>query len=747
MSVQRSYLERHMHTHLQSNANDAPSFLDMGSDDGSQNMSIEEMKLMPNSTEAVVERALFDAVCAFTSGIRIADGAESAGRKGRKREGLKGKFRVTQDSMSGSVDIVFDEDSDVAQADSAELMNAMQIPIFLKFIQTRKEDKILILFTEKVASILNYVRQTNADMAEQVAEARMQSAKGKSNALNITARVEKMRAKLIYERLAKQKSMLKLIREQIRWSDTCMVLDQVKSRASAELEYQASQYSLTKRDEEMKILLKDVLSCAESAINASSSSAPKDCPTGSLEIRVPESQVDDETLHGIFALLTGAILDKPAGEESNDLATSTKSMIPSQSSNFTPYLDRIVLLNLRDNSLTDLSCKLLSPLLEKSSTLRMVDLRGNKLTESGATVILDAININPSVMYVSQKQGGFMLEGHREINTKEGDHIKNASVPKLPSLRVDLRLNVSTSEDAEEMLIAIEPAKGTFVPGKALAKPDKLLTYNSSAYREEEGNLYALTTVTPQGLMTADKLNMNQAAKRPQSASAKFGNTSDSSRNGNTFNFGDSDDAFANTLRSTSHNNFRSDISSPTNIFGPTVSSTDSSPRGEVVLSKTTGSLLDKHIRILREQHAEISSDSKVKAVDHSKYEKMNQKYNKAKTISSPWNNRSPKKSTTADKRHLRPYSAGAIRPNSGTSTGLKAIKKPKSPAEAMFVDKEKASSVLKSGPVIKERVIPSGFYQSASVVRDSSPSFRKSSAFTLLDNLEKRRGEDGGLF
>ena len=259
MAVQRSYLEKNLDSHIQMNGTETPSFLATTSDENSEDLEIEAFKILPNSTESVVERALFDAVCAFTSGVRVADGADAMSRKGRKREGgIRGKFKVVKDPFNGSINIVFDDDSELSQAESAELMNAMQIPIFLKFIQSRHEEKILPLFTEKLASILNYMRKVTADMAEQVSEARMQLAKGQSKASNSAARVEKIRHKMVGERLAKQKATLKLIREQLRWSDTCIVLDQVKKKASAEIDYQATQYSLTKRDDEVKTLLNEI---------------------------------------------------------------------------------------------------------------------------------------------------------------------------------------------------------------------------------------------------------------------------------------------------------------------------------------------------------------------------------------------------------------------------------------------------------------------------------------------------------
>merc|ERR1712023_150428 len=111
--------------------------------------------------------------------------------------------------------------------------------------------------------------------------------------------------------------------------------------------------------------------------------------------------------------------------------------------------------------------------------------------------------------------------------------------------------------------------------------------------------------------------------------------------------------------------------------------------------------------------------------------------------MGSPWNGKSSYKSSSV-KKQQRPYSAGAIRPNSANTSGLKAVRsKPKSPAEAMFLNKAKSSSVLETGAVIQDRIIPGGFFQSATVVKDLSPTVRKSSAFTLLDNLEKHKRGD----
>jgi len=99
-------------------------------------------------------------------------------------------------------------------------------------------------------------------------------------------------------------------------------------------------------------------------------------------------------------------------------------------------------LNLKDNCLTDLSAKLLASLVEKSNDLRMLDLRGNHISHKGASFLFEAIKHNPSVLFVTQRQGGFMLEGHREITAKEGENLTTLTYqePKHP-LRIGLHLS------------------------------------------------------------------------------------------------------------------------------------------------------------------------------------------------------------------------------------------------------------------------------------------------------------------
>ena len=168
---------------------------------------------------------------------------------------------------------------------------------------------------------------------------------------------------------------------------------------------------------------------------------------GALELRLPDSEVDDETLFSVFGLLSGGIEDATAmktmkplnlnldnidgvdGDEEgkvdiDDPLSSTGTMLTNADLAKKIYklggyyLGRVIMLNLRGNLLTDISCRTLNPLIEKSSSLRFVDLRENAISDKGTKAIFDATRKNRSIMYVTQRQEGYMVEGHREIGSR-----------------------------------------------------------------------------------------------------------------------------------------------------------------------------------------------------------------------------------------------------------------------------------------------------------------------------------------
>lgn len=241
-SMQRSFLEKHLAAIKASGDDSFLTALEEG--DGFDNLDVDigDGRVIPTSTEAVVERALFDTICALTSGVRIPMGAQAAAvpqskiKKDKKLIASAGKYSVTTTS-DGVLDIVFEggPGNQIGQnVDGDELLTSLQIPVFLRFVNDRS-DKAISLFTSKISSILNYIRSTTTDMAEQIAEARMKVAKQQSKMLNALSRVERMKNRLLRERLAKQKNALKVVREQLRASDTRFALEKLSNYARKEL--------------------------------------------------------------------------------------------------------------------------------------------------------------------------------------------------------------------------------------------------------------------------------------------------------------------------------------------------------------------------------------------------------------------------------------------------------------------------------------------------------------------------------
>lgn len=145
---------------------------------------------------------------------------------------------------------------------------------------------------------------------------------------------------------------------------------------------------------------------------------------------------------------------------------------------------------------------MLCGLVEKSNQLRMLDLRGNLISPAGATtfcvmssyilgiilfldvgaqLLFDATRKNPSVLYVTQKQNGFMVEGHREIigskkpvqtvdetgqyytDLTDADRLIGgaASAPGLIVAKHPLRIDIRSNNPDQELLMdLLDMSKG-----------------------------------------------------------------------------------------------------------------------------------------------------------------------------------------------------------------------------------------------------------------------------------------------
>jgi hypothetical protein len=216
---------------------------------------------------------------------------------------------------------------------------------------------------------------------------------------------------------------------------------------------------------------------------------------GGIELKYPHSEIDDETLYSIINTLkeplprlninenNNGINDNNDNDNkslshtihhSNNTSQSTTDNRNSDNSNLENrnsdnpnvdnrikdnlYINLIILLNLKDNRLTDMSCKLIGTLIEMSSSLRMVDLRDNFISNIGVKVLMTATEENSTIFSAIQRKAKppsagertkdidtvlmIMIEGYREkspdihVSGFTGDMQK----PKHP-LRIDLRGN------------------------------------------------------------------------------------------------------------------------------------------------------------------------------------------------------------------------------------------------------------------------------------------------------------------
>jgi hypothetical protein len=145
---------------------------------------------MPVSPESVVERALFDTICAFSSGSR------SKSKKNKKRKQVSKNVYKAQELDDGSITIVVDKQGDT-DVDATELLLQMQIPAFLKFCSSKPNSRNTALFTEKIASILNFCRNSMLDLLDQLGESRIEAAKIFSRTVVSTERFDKIKARYV----------------------------------------------------------------------------------------------------------------------------------------------------------------------------------------------------------------------------------------------------------------------------------------------------------------------------------------------------------------------------------------------------------------------------------------------------------------------------------------------------------------------------------------------------------------------
>ena len=199
---------------------------------------------LPHTIESFVERSLFDAICAFSSGRRQ---QPTTYRKTSSNEGFKmskGGLNVKKAVYvvqkkardNGKVEIaltnvVTAKGKETEEAAANELLVGTQMNAFLNFCQSRPSDKVTSLWAEKVCALLNFLYSYVSDMTDQLGSARLDLSQVTSRIGVMDQRLQNLRLKYSLERTAKQKSALKYVREQMRLSDLRILLQDLNQNS------------------------------------------------------------------------------------------------------------------------------------------------------------------------------------------------------------------------------------------------------------------------------------------------------------------------------------------------------------------------------------------------------------------------------------------------------------------------------------------------------------------------------------
>lgn len=253
--------------------------------------------------------------------------------------------------------------------EASELLNSLQINSFLLFCQGRSVAKMPALFTEKIASLLNFHRTVRSDVVEQLAEVRLEQARSMSRLAVGVDLLQRLKKRCSSERFGKQKGILRSVQEQLRGFSLRVSVD-VASKALAELEDSVRQAGAPsfRPSEDPRVQmeldnivqnvaggLRNISDCIADGVQAAGMTGSASVLGGGLEIRLIDQQVDDETLHLVLTQLA----DSSSACAKLDVEPQKVNLSNLHHVNLSNsvYTNNLILLNLKGNSLTDLSCK------------------------------------------------------------------------------------------------------------------------------------------------------------------------------------------------------------------------------------------------------------------------------------------------------------------------------------------------------------------------------------------------------
>ena len=127
----------------------------------------------------------------------------------------------------------------------------------------------------------------------------------------------------------------------------------------------------------------------------------REASSGDLSIRLADSCVDDEVVHGVVSMVCG-----PSFSSHKDPVLASIVVAPGNI-----YEHTVTTIVLRGNLLTDVGARALSHLVERSQSLVLLDLQKNKIGARGCECLLDATFDNPLLAYQEQVHEDEVGEG------------------------------------------------------------------------------------------------------------------------------------------------------------------------------------------------------------------------------------------------------------------------------------------------------------------------------------------------
>ena len=199
-----------------------------------------------------------------------------------------------------------------------------------------------------------------------IRNARMELTTAVSKVVGDKQRLKNIKTKYTAERLAKQLTIMKYVREQMRHSDVCVVIEDISRRAREHMRLLNMNAELTAQTaantkaaaaatsvgtastggesaataaaaaaatiDRMKTMLSHFIGVSNELRTAAAPSSGKpaagkgdvDVPVGAMELRLQDSEVDDETLNGILGLLYSGTANATSGKDGTYVHTENK---------------------------------------------------------------------------------------------------------------------------------------------------------------------------------------------------------------------------------------------------------------------------------------------------------------------------------------------------------------------------------------------------------------------------------------